>query len=351
MKRLLHWLLVAGAMFTSACSPPSASARPALVSMGIQSKREWRHADELPLHWNIQQIHPVAGEGQVPVVVAVLDTGLDHRHPALQSEVYPAIDVIGRDWHRVGADTYDFTGTDGNGHGTHVAGIVRAVAGRAPVRILPIKVIPASGMGNDAWLAEGIERALAWRDPQDPQVRVRILNLSLASPVVSERLVRIIRRADAAGVLVVGAAGNDGGAVAFPGSLPEVLTVGGTGFSGSWVPYSSFGDAVDIVAPGGDEWRPIMSAWPLHMTATDFESGMLSSELWAGLVGTSMAAPHVSAAAAVLWSGFPAMSRANLRARLLAMSDPLGVAGRDPRTGFGRLNLSRAWQAVHHDAR
>jgi subtilisin family serine protease len=351
MRFFQRLLAISGFMILSACQTPLGLASPGLIPMTLQSKRQWRHSDELPLHWNVQQIHPIGGVGRVPVVVAVLDTGLDHRHPALQEGVYPTIDMVGQDRHRVGSETYDFTGLDGNGHGTHVAGIVRAVVGRSPVRVLPIKVIPASGMGNDALLTAGIERALAWRDPYDSRLRVRILNLSLASPMVSERLVRVIRRADEAGVLVVGASGNEGGAVAFPGSMPEVLTVGGTGYSGHWVSYSSFGESVDLVAPAGDEWQPVLSAWPLHVTTTDFEGGIVSAGLWAGLVGTSMAAPHVSGAAAVLWSGFPDLSSGQLRARLLAMTDPLGGLGRDPRTGFGRLNLSRAWHVVGHDAR
>lgn len=318
--------------------------------MTIQSKRAWRTADALPSAWNIQQIQPVTAGGHSPVVVAVLDTGLDHHHPSLPPRVYPTIDVVGRDWYTHDDATYDFSGTDGNGHGTHVAGIILAVARPSPVWILPVKVIPASGIGNDVQLAAGIERALAWRDPNDPQRRVRIMNLSLASPVVSERLTQVIRRVYAQGILVVGAAGNDGGAVDFPGSLPEVLTVGGTGVSGDWVPYSSYGDEVDIVAPGGEESQPVMSIWPLHMTTTDFSTGVVSKDLSAGLIGTSMAAPHVSGAAAVLWSTSPVLSRAQIRTRLLTMADPLST-GRAARTGFGRLNLFRAWNGTHHDAR
>jgi subtilisin family serine protease len=281
--------------------------------------------------------------------VAVFDTGADEAHPSLAGQVYQGLDVVGQDHHTAGGVRVDYTGRDGNGHGTHVAGIVQAVAGDAPIRILPVKVIPHDGNGNDRWLAEGMQRALAWRDPARPGLRARIFNLSVASPGYSARLAQAIRQAQAAGVLVVAAAGNDGGAVSFPASLPEVLSVGATDELGQRASYSSYGDALDITAPGGSDLSPIVSAWPTFVTSSEREAGWAHGGLTAGLVGTSMSAPHVSAAAAVLWSRFPGMRAGQVRACLLASADDVGEAGPDVQHGFGRLNLTRALRVASRD--
>jgi subtilisin family serine protease len=283
------------------------------------------------------------------VVVAVFDTGVDADHPVLAGRVYPVLDVVGRDHHTAAGTRVDYTGLDGNGHGTHVAGIVRAVAGEAPIRLLPVKVIPHDGNGNDRWLADGVRRALAWRDPERPGLRARVFNLSVASPGYSARLARAIQDAQAAGVLVVAAAGNEGGEVAFPASLPEVLAVGATDEAGQRAAYSCFGAALDMTAPGGSDTSPVVSSWPTFLTASEREAGGALGSLSAGLVGTSMSAPHVSAAAALLWGQFPAFNAGQVRACLLAAADDAGAPGPDLQHGFGRLNLARALRVASRD--
>jgi subtilisin family serine protease len=306
-------------------------------------------ADEQGM-WNLAQIGFRTSPDGAPIVVAVLDTGADTTHPELAGRTYPVLDVVGQDVFH-GTSDVDFTARDGNGHGTHVAGVVLAVAGSAPVRVLPVKVIPHSGVGDDRLLAAGIEKALAWRDADDPSIRVRVLNLSVSSPEVSDRLVKVIRKATDAGVLVVGASGNEGKAVEFPATMDEVLTVGATTSGGGWASYSCYGDAVDLAAPGGSEMMPVFSTWPSYLTASDLEAGKRRPHLTAGLVGTSMAAPHVSGAAGVIWGLRPSLSAGQVRARLLAMADDLGTPGPDARYGFGRLQLSRALEVDGHDAR
>lgn len=299
--------------------------------------------------WNLKQIEAAPEPGGEPVVVAVFDTGADGSHPGLAARVFPPIDVVGTDHDLTGATHIDYTGRDGNGHGTHVAGIVRDVAGPADVWVLPVKVIPHDGQGNDRWLAQGIQRALAWRAPGRPSLRARVFNLSVASPAYSDRLAEAVRAAQAAGVLVVGASGNEGGPVAFPASMAEVLSVGATGEDGSWASYSCQGDALDLVAPGGTDAAPVEAAWPTFVTSAERATGWATPSLRAGLVGTSMAAPHVSAAAAVLWGQHPGLTARQVRSCLLTAAEDLGPPGPDGRYGFGRLNVARALRMASRD--
>lgn len=363
MRRLLASACGLAVIWLGGCSvvPPSSARATAPIQMPIQAFRVARlDGEERPvtsagdLSWNLAQIgHPGRfgrSLGLRPIVVAVLDTGVDLTHPQLAGRLYPVLDLVGSDLCHEGEAVTDFRGRDGNGHGTHVAGIVCQVAAGAQVRILPIKVIPNGGVGDDQRLSDGIERALRWSDAGDPTLRVRILNLSVSSPQVSERLRRAIRKASDQGLLIVAASGNEGKSVDFPASMPEVLTVGATTHNGLVAPYSCFGDSVDLVAPGGSETGPIVSSWPTYLTSSDLAGGLTKTHSTAGLVGTSMAAPHVSAMAAVLWSLHPQLEAAQVRAGLLALADDLGRLGPDPYYGFGRLNTLRAMGGDRHDA-
>lgn len=359
--RAKWFLIISGVSAALAgCAPAGTQTSPesAPIAMPLQAHmvqtRQVLSSDRAA-SWNLTQIRQDAvelrGTSQARVVVAVMDTGADPGHPALRPRMYPPIDVVGTDIYRGAGAAVNYTGLDGNGHGTHVAGLVAAVSTGADVKVLPVKVIPNSGVGDDKLLSDGIDRALAWRDPADPSVRVRILNLSVSSPRTSERLKAAIRRATDAGVLVVGASGNEGRGVEFPSTMDEVLSVGATTVEDRVAGYSCFGDVLDMAAPGGSDDTPVYSTWPSYMTSTDYSEGIGAPHPVAGLVGTSMAAPHVSGTAAVLWSLHPAASARQIRQTLLAMADDRGVVGPDPHFGFGRLNFHRAFTGDRHDAR
>lgn len=358
-------LLITGAMLlatTAGCAPLGQT--PALpdgpITMPLQARlvstttRGIAFAeDRTP--WNLAQIsrqhYTVAAADSRDVVVAIMDTGIDSNHPQLVGRLLPGLDVVGRDVYVGFAGDTDYTGVDGNGHGTHVAGIVAQVAQGTGVRILPVKVIPNSGVGDDKLLTEGIEQALAWRDPANPNARVRIMNLSVSSPRVSERLKAVIKKATDQGVMVIAASGNEGRAVEFPATMSEVLSVGATTVEDAVADYSCFGDAIDVAAPGGSDETPVFSTWPTYLTSSDLQEGLSSPHAIAGLVGTSMAAPHVSGAAAVLWANHAHLSARQVRSGLLAMADDRGQPGPDPYFGFGRLNFQRAFTGDRHDAR
>jgi serine protease len=176
------------------------------------------------------------------------------------------------------------------------------------------------------------------------------MNLSVSSPQISERLKRAIKNATEQGVLVVGASGNGGRSVEFPALMPEVLSVGATTPMEEVADYSSYGDAVDIAAPGGNDLLPVYSTWPSYLTSTDLGAGVSDAHTTAGLVGTSMAAPHVSGTAAVLWSVRPGLTAQQVRSALLAMADDKGTVGPDPYFGYGLLNFQRAYSGDRHDA-
>jgi subtilisin family serine protease len=355
-------LLAAMIATVAGCSgAPVAPLAPADLTMPVQAhvapnqRALLADGDPTRYDWNLRQIqiggYRVQGSPGQHTVVAVLDTGVDPNQPRLAGHLYPMEDVVGRDVYQQNGHTADYTDRDGNGHGTHVAGLVAAVAAGFDVQVLPIKVIPNSGVGDDKLLADGIEKAIAWRDPADPTQRVRVMNLSVSSPRKSDRLEAAIRRATDAGILVVAAAGNEGKAVDFPATMPEVMAVGATTVIDQVADYSCFGSAVDIAAPGGSDDMPIYSTWPTYLTSSDFDGGIDRPHQRAGLVGTSMAAPHVAGMAGVAFSIHPYMSAKQVRSLLLGMADDHGSPGPDSYYGFGRLDYARVLGGTAHDAR
>lgn len=280
------------------------------------------------------------------IVVAVVDTGVDPRHPDLKKRL-----LDGRDL----ADD-DLDSSDDNGHGTLVAGIIAAstsngvgVASVAPAaRILPVRVLGADGTGSSEDVAEGIRWAI--------DEGADVINLSLAQDagegMVARNLLRdpsvdrAIEDAASAGATVVIAAGNDheGGRAetSYDASVPGVVVVGATTKKDRRAAYSHYGRGLDMVAPGGGsasdpsddgctERNSIVSTWwNPERERSDYGGGC----------GTSMAVGFVSGAAALLHAR--GMSNAQVVDRLLATADDLGAQGRDQFYGTGRLNVRRA---------
>jgi len=300
--------------------------------------------------WNMRQIHaPEAwdiGTGGGDVVVAVLDSGIDPSHPDLQGRVVP------------GRNVRDRTGNtqDEIGHGTHVAGVIGAlgnngvgVAGLSwAVRLMPIKITDRFGDASIVAAADGIR----WASENG----AKIINLSLGGLDDSQTVRRAISAARSRGALLVAAAGNCGelasyrdegcdslNAPFFPAALPDVIAVGALGANDEVAPYSNTGDYVRLTAPGGvggsGRTNPldyILSTWPPALESAIGQPG------YSYEVGTSMAAPHVSGTAALLWSTNPALTRDQLESILFETADDLGPPGRDDRYGYGRVNVQRA---------
>jgi len=178
---------------------------------------------------------------------------------------------------------------DDHGHGTHVAGTIAqsthnglGTTGLAfGVNLMPVKVLSADGWGTTTGVADGIR----WAADNGAQV----LNLSLGSPRNSRVLQAAIDHARAQGVIIVAAAGNSGGSVGYPGGSKGVIGVSATDDHDQLAWFSSRGKGVDIAAPG---------VKVLQQTICD--RGLNGCEIFGEFNGTSMASPHVAAAAALL---------------------------------------------------
>jgi serine protease len=222
------------------------------------------------------------------VTVAIIDTGI-----APVDDLDPARLLRGRNF---------LTGKDGarddHGHGTHVAGTVAqstgngvGVAGMAPLaRLLPLKVLGADGSGTSVAIAE----AIRWAADHG----ARVLNLSLGGGARSAAMADAVAHARARGCVVVCAAGNRGGrGVSYPAAYPGALAVSSVGPQGRLAPYSSYGPEVLVAAPGGDKSQGEQAG--VLQETIDPASG---AGVYRWFQGTSMAAPHVAGAAALLQS-------------------------------------------------
>ena len=286
-----------------------------------------------------------AGHTGKGVTVAVLDTGVKADHPDLKGRV---------------AEARDFTGTrpdgsDDDGHGTHVAGTVAgdgtASGGRykgvAPAAtILSGRVCDIAGCADDAVIA-GME----WAAGKAP-----VVNMSLggAPSDGTDPLSRSLNTLTArTGTLFVVSAGNNGrdSSVGSPASADAALTVGSVTKSDQLSPFSSRGPRVrdyglkpDIAAPGSD----IVAA-----RAPGTKHGDLApvGDAYAGMSGTSMAAPHVAGGAALVLAAHPAWKGPQLKAALMASARSLpGISALAQ--GAGRLDLAQALgQAVTAEER
>jgi len=258
--------------------------------------------------WNITT-------GNSSVLVAVVDTGIDWNHSDLTANYVS----LGYDW--VNEDAYPM---DDNGHGTHVAGIIAAsinnelgIAGLAQVSIMAEKVLDWKGEGYEDDLANAILHAA--------DQGANIISMSLGSSEES-MLVRVaVMRAYSAGVLLVASAGNDAtNARSYPAAYDEVIAVTATDQSDNPAWFTNYGEWVELSAPGVN----------IYSTLLNDNFGYKS--------GTSMATPHVSGVAALIWSLYPEETRDDIRNKLRDTADDLGEVGFDPYYGYGRVNAKKA---------
>ncbi|MCB9161415.1 MAG: S8 family serine peptidase [Caldilineaceae bacterium] len=224
------------------------------------------------------------------VTVAVLDTGLDLQHPALLGKLLPGRDMV---------DDDDVPQDEGFGiawgHGTHVGGIVAVAAPDAA--ILPVRVLDSNGRGNMFTLAYAIEWAVAQG--------ADVINLSVGAESDSRVLRDTIAEAVAQGVVVVAAAGNlNSAAVQYPAGYPDVLSVTAVDGANVKASFASYGAGwVDIAAPG------------VGITSTIVGPQGSGYASWSG---TSMSAPFVAGAAALVRQAEPTAAPAQIASRLTA---------------------------------
>ena len=268
------------------------------------------------------------------VVTAVVDTGVDYNHPDLKaSMVGPGYSFVDNK-----PDAIDVFG-----HGTHVAGIVAAaanngkgVSGVAPeTKILPVGVLAANGGGSLFTIASGIKYAADYGPANDVHV---IINLSLGGPAtaIDPISTAVGKYATAQGALPVAAAGNSNTAVGTPAQISQYyMAVSAINQKDQKASFSNFGPEISVGAPGVD----IMNTTPTYKCPLN-EHGYAQN--YAALKGTSMAAPVVSGACALVWSIHKDWTWKQVREQVEKTALDLGQAGRDDVFGYGLVQPSVA---------
>jgi len=296
---------------------------------------------QIPEAWDVTR-----GEG---VVVAVIDTGVDVLHPDLASNIWvnpgeDGMDANGLDrrsnyvdddndgyidnwmgWNFI-ENTND--ARDGNGHGTHIAGVIAAqmdnglgISGIAPsARILAIKALDDTGAGTYAQVAEAIVYAV--------DHGAKVINLGFGGTAASDILLAATDYAYTHGVIVVAAGGNSGDqTIIYPAANPNVIGVSALDGTLAAAPFSSYTEAIRLSAPGVG----IYSTMPGGSYAT--------------MSGTSMSAAQVSGVAALLVSQSKLGTPDALRESLFKTALDLGDPGLDVHFGYG---LVRAFDGLNY---
>ncbi|MGF1735024.1 S8 family serine peptidase [Photobacterium satsumensis] len=271
------------------------------------------------------------------VVVAVLDTGLTESNEDGIGCTDSPRDIVNNDGLPV----------DGDGHGTHVAGTISqrtnnsiGVSGLAYEScIMPVKVLDDSGSGSFADIAEGIY----WAVNNGAKVINMSLGVNAKHGITNDSVMDpALDYAATNGVVVVAAAGNDGFRknVSYPAIYPTVIAVGATDYNNGLASYSNRGKGLDIVAPGGntraDANNDGYADGVLQETIIDNTSGYYFFQ------GTSMAAPHVSAIAAMLLASGKAYDEVITAMQASALD--LGSKGYDSSFGHGLVQAYSALQ-------
>ncbi len=271
---------------------------------------------QAPEAWNITQ-------GASTVKIAICDTGIDQNHEDLAGKI-----VANKNF------TWNLSVDDKYGHGTHVAGIAAAVTnngkGVAGVgfnsSLMNVKVLGDNGSGYTSWIANGI----IWAANNG----AKVINLSLGSSSPSSTLENAVNTAWNKGAVVVAAAGNSGNSARlYPAAYANCIAVAATDQNDNKATFSNYGfDWVDVAAPGVS----VFSTLPNH-------SNRIGIKNYGSLSGTSMATPHVSGVAALVWATSYGTSNQAVRDRIETTAECVGLVG-NICSGYQieRVNASRA---------
>lgn len=290
----------------------------------------------------------------VGVTIAIVDSGIDSTHEDLAGQLWVNAGEIADNGidddlngHIDDVGGWDFLENDSspedtNGHGTHVAGTAVAV-GNNGVGIVGV-AFGARAMAIRAFASDGtavtsdLVSSLMYAGDNGAD----IINASW-SGTPSQALTDAIAAVRALGVVVVVAAGNDASSTAdvAPANEPGVITVGATGTLDNAAIFTNFGDEVNLAAPGVD----ILSAKSVKSVSI---GGVTVAGEYLRLSGTSMAAPHVAGAAAILMDAFPTLTANEVAWHLELNANQVehpGYEGLDfnPYLGWGRLDIPAAF--------
>ncbi|MCW8880641.1 MAG: PKD domain-containing protein [Kangiellaceae bacterium] len=253
--------------------------------------------------------------------VCIMDTGYTLNHPDL-----PSSGVTGDD--RAGSNSTGNWYNDGNGHGTHVAGTIAAIGGNGQgvVGVNPsgtlglhiVKVFKDDGnWGYGSNLVIAVEQCAA--------AGSNVISMSLGGGGSSSAEQSAFNSANAQGILSIAAAGNSGNSsMSYPASYNSVVSVAAVDSSGNKASFSQYNSQVEIAAPGVG----VNSTW---------NNGGYNS-----ISGTSMATPHVSGVAALIWSHYPSCSNQKVRDAMNQSAEDRGSPGRDTSYGHGIVKAKAA---------
>jgi len=250
--------------------------------------------------------------------VAILDTGVDFRHPDLQGRIGSIADFA----------KSAYGGNDKQGHGTHCAGIVAAnnngkgMIGVAPeAELYCAKVLSDNGAGSFESIIQGLQWAI--------DKKVHIISMSIGSEIEPpQEFYDAIKAAHAAGIVMVAATGNQNKGINWPALYNEVIAISAMNRNHERASFSNYGTKNEIMAPGVD----ILSCYK--------EGG------YARLSGTSMATPIVAGCIALylgylLKQGQPMPALEQLHEKLIQSCIDLGDKGKDDYFGYGLINLEK----------
>ena len=263
--------------------------------------------------WSLQ-------EGSSQITIAIIDTGIDISHDEFANRISPLSYNTTTD--QVGVSAV----IDDNGHGTMVAGVIGAIKNNAKgiagiVANSPLMIIKANETDKSSFkdnsVIEGIYYAV--------NNGASIINLSLGGSYENPQTKTALEFADQRGVIVIGAAGNDGSnQPMYPAAFETVISTSAVDRNRQLATYSNYGISIDIAAPGSD----------IVTTVRNNGYGSVS--------GTSFAAPQVSGVVALMKSQFPELSHHEIKQRLLLSSVDAGPVGVDSDFGYGIVNTYQA---------
>jgi len=269
--------------------------------------------------WNLSKIDVYRAwdiaQGNPNVLIAAIDTGVWPTHPDLSGKLVSGYDFVNND-----SDP-----TDDQGHGTHMAGVAAAATNNGAgiagvgydVRVMPLKVLTASGEGSHSL----VSKAIIWAADHG----ARIINLGGGSPYSSNTLKRSVDYAWNEDLVMVAPVGNgNSSSPVYPAAYDHVVGVAGIDQDDRRASFSNYGDYVAISSPGVSIMGTVRGG--------DYQA-------WSG---TSMASAQVAGVGALIASLHPDWDNARIRRVLESSAEDLGSAGWDPSFGYGRLNAYRA---------
>ena len=252
--------------------------------------------------------------------ICIIDSGIELSHPDLPNDVSDADPSKGNSF-----------STDSCGHGTVVAGTVIATDNdKGVIGVYPsapgVKIMKVFDEANCYW---SYSSTLMQAVTNCVDSGAKIISMSLGGPdFMAYEDFFYQRLYDDQDLLLIAAAGNDGNEeYLYPASYSSVISVGATDIDGNIASFSQYNDQVDVSAPGVD------------VVSTIYDDEYISYS------GTSMATPHVSGIALLLWSKYPSCTNSDIRHAIESTAEDLGTPGRDNFFGYG---LAKYWSADSH---